>query len=104
MNESSESQPRTGWTHRKPTLAFGVIVATLTLGFGCESPRVKQQRSAVAAFNRGFDLSRQRQKEEAIVAFREAIRLKPDYVDAHAALGSDLLMQGKLEEAIVEIR
>ena len=58
----------------------------------------------MAAFNRGFDLSRQRNKEEAIIAFREAIRLNPDHVDAHAALGSDLLMLGKLEEATVEIR
>jgi tetratricopeptide (TPR) repeat protein len=87
-----------------PTLAFGAIVATLTLGFGCDASRVKQQRAAAAAFNHGFDLSRQGMKEEATVAFREAIRLKPDYVDAHASLGSDLLMLGKLEEAIVEIR
>ncbi len=104
MNDPNESQPRTQWTRRKPALAFGVIVATLTLGFGCDASRVKQERSAVAALNRGFDLSRQRDKEEAIIAFREAIQLKPDFVDAHAALGSDLLMLGRLEEATVEIR
>jgi tetratricopeptide (TPR) repeat protein len=104
MNEASESPVNPEWRLRRPAPARWAWPVLATLSFGCDGSRVKQQRFAVAAFNRGFDLSRDRKKEEAIVAFREAIRLKPDYVDAHSALGSELLMQGKLEEAIVEIR
>src|SRR5262249_30788897 len=36
---------------------------------------------------------------EAEPAFREALRLKPDYPEAHAFLGSALAKQGKLKEA-----
>src|SRR5439155_527006 len=36
--------------------------------------------------------------------YRTAVRLKPDYAEAHAALGSALSDQGKLEVAITEHR
>src|SRR5262249_24380449 len=36
-------------------------------------------------------------------AFREAIRLKPDYVEAHNNLGLALMATGRLDEAIVEL-
>ena len=42
--------------------------------------------------------------EEAIAAYRTAIRLKPDYAEAHYNLGIALHDQGKLEEAIAEYR
>ena len=42
--------------------------------------------------------------EEAIAAFREAIRLKPDFTIVHNALGNGLLNQGKHEEAIAAFR
>ena len=42
--------------------------------------------------------------EEAIAAYREAIRLQPDYADAHTNLGIALHAQGKLEEAIAAYR
>ena len=42
--------------------------------------------------------------EEAIAEYREALRLKPDYPEAHANLGNALKDQGKLDEAITECR
>jgi tetratricopeptide (TPR) repeat protein len=41
---------------------------------------------------------------EAITAYREAIRLKPDYAVAHSNLGTALRGQGKLAEAIAVYR
>jgi tetratricopeptide (TPR) repeat protein len=81
-----------------------VIAAALSASFGCESRQAKQDRAAEAAFQRGAQLQRKRKIPEAIAAFREAIRLKPDHVDAHAVLGSDLLFQGMPTEATAEIR
>ena len=42
--------------------------------------------------------------DEAIAEYREAIRLKPDYADAHYNLGIALATRGKLDEAIAEYR
>ena len=42
--------------------------------------------------------------EEAIAAFREAIRIRPDYAEAHCNLGQLLKMQGRFEEAVTEIQ
>lgn len=41
---------------------------------------------------------------EAIVGYREAIRLDPNSAVAHAGLGSALVSQGELEEALAEFR
>ena len=48
--------------------------------------------------------SSQGKLDEAIAAYREAIRLKPDYAEAHSNLGIALAGQGKLDEAIAEYR
>ena len=37
--------------------------------------------------------------DEAVAAYREAIRLKPDVAVAHSNLGIVLIAQGKLDEA-----
>jgi eukaryotic-like serine/threonine-protein kinase len=42
--------------------------------------------------------------ERALAPLREAVRLKPDDVEAHTTLGRMLFIQGKLDEAIAEIR
>src|SRR5262249_41495001 len=47
----------------------------------------------------GIDLLRVNKLDEAVAAFKEAIRLKPDYADAHNALGVALSRQDKLVEA-----
>jgi protein O-GlcNAc transferase len=41
----------------------------------------------------------QEKLDDAIASYREAIRLKPDYAEAHFNLGSALAQQGNLEEA-----
>ena len=47
----------------------------------------------------GVALKAQGKREEAIAEFREAIRLKPDYAEAHYNLGLALAAQGKPEAA-----
>jgi serine/threonine protein kinase/Flp pilus assembly protein TadD len=42
--------------------------------------------------------------DRAVAPLHEAVRLKPDDVEAHAILGRTLFLQGKLDEAIAEIR
>jgi hypothetical protein len=42
--------------------------------------------------------------DRAVAPLHEAVRLKPDDVEAHAILGRTLFVQGKLDEAIAEIR
>lgn len=38
--------------------------------------------------------------DEAIKEYREAIKIKPDYVEAHNNLGNDLYGKGLFDEAI----
>jgi tetratricopeptide (TPR) repeat protein len=42
--------------------------------------------------------------EEAIAHFKEALRLKPDYAEAHNNLGHALETQGRIEEALAQYR
>lgn len=55
---------------------------------------------ARAAFERGAKLSGAGQGAEAAAAFREALRLFPDYFDAHYALGAELERAGDLPGAV----
>jgi Flp pilus assembly protein TadD len=50
--------------------------------------------------NLGQALSEQGRLNEAMIHFREALRLSPNYAEAHNNLGSALAQQGKLELAI----
>ena len=59
---------------------------------------------ADAHYNLGFALGDQGKLDEAIAAYREAIRLKPGYAEAHNNLGNALGEQGKHEEAEKELR
>ncbi|HEV2861022.1 MAG TPA: tetratricopeptide repeat protein [Pyrinomonadaceae bacterium] len=58
--------------------------------------------AALAAFERGTKLSREGKPREAATELREAVRLFPDYFDAHFTLGAELLRAGDHEEAIKE--
>jgi Flp pilus assembly protein TadD len=42
--------------------------------------------------------------DEAALQFREAIRRKPDYADAHYMLATVLKQQGAVDEAVAELR
>ena len=48
-------------------------------------------------------LSNDGQLDEAIAAYRQAIRLKPDYAEAHSNLGNALKDMGQLDEAIASL-
>ncbi len=49
---------------------------------------------------RGIALAQERRFNDAVASFREAIRLRPDYTDAHNNLGNVLYLLGNLDEAI----
>ena len=52
----------------------------------------------------GFALQCKWQLEEAIAACRQAIRIKPDYAEAHNNLGNALKDIGQLDEAVAAHR
>jgi tetratricopeptide (TPR) repeat protein len=54
--------------------------------------------------NLGNSYSELGRTAEAIEEYREALRLKPDYVDAHNNLGTAYAMQGRIDEAIGEYK
>src|SRR5262249_35734033 len=54
--------------------------------------------------NLGVVLNDQGKLEEAIAAYRQAIRIKPDFAEAYSNLGNSLSDQGKVDEAIAAYR
>jgi tetratricopeptide (TPR) repeat protein len=59
-----------------------------------------QSNAAELQYNLGVDLAKSSKPEAAIAHFEEALRLKPDYVDAHNNLGVVLAGAGRVQEAI----
>jgi tetratricopeptide (TPR) repeat protein len=53
---------------------------------------------------RGIELAREGRWDEAVAAFREAVRLRPDYTDAFNNLGNVLYFQGNLDLALAAYR
>ncbi len=99
----SPSSPKRA--RRKPILLFAVAAAVLAAGlwFGLRWAR-QQPDGAGVLLNRGADLRREGKLDEAIAAYREAIRLKPDFAYPYDNLGTALRAQGKLDEAIAAYR
>jgi Flp pilus assembly protein TadD len=58
----------------------------------------------VAAYNLGNARMKERNIPEATRLYREALRLKPDYPEAHNNLGAALALEGRREEALVHYR
>jgi predicted O-linked N-acetylglucosamine transferase (SPINDLY family) len=54
--------------------------------------------------NLGSALNEQSRLDDAVAAYREAIRLKPDFAEAHCNLGVSLRNQGKLTQAVAAYR
>jgi hypothetical protein len=52
-------------------------------------------------YNLGLILHQEGRLDEAIAHYREALRINPDYPQAHTNLGLALIQQGQIEEAIV---
>lgn len=61
--------------------------------------RAADPRASALAFSHGTALRWLERGTEAVAAFREAIRLKPDYAEAYFEAGTTLQQMGKLEEA-----
>jgi tetratricopeptide (TPR) repeat protein len=63
------------------------------------------QRDSVYAHNNlGMALAEQNRLDEAIVEFREVLRIDPLDADGHHNLGNALARQGRLEEAVDQFR
>jgi protein O-GlcNAc transferase len=59
---------------------------------------------AVAHYEKGNSLYEQGRMEDAIAAYREAVRLKPDYSEGYNNLGAALQAIGRMDEAISAYR
>ena len=62
------------------------------------------KRNAIAHNNLGTALLQRGLIEEAIIQYREAVRINPAYSGAHYNLGAALLQRGQAEEAIAQYR
>jgi tetratricopeptide (TPR) repeat protein len=69
-----------------------------------EDSLAKDARNPLAHYNLGQTLSGQDRYREAITHYREAVGLKPDYVDAHINLGVALAETGEKERAMEHYR
>ncbi len=58
------------------------------------------KNNAMASACLGKSLLNEGKVEEAIVHFKEVIRIDPAFLDAHIKLGNALMAQGKIEEAV----
>jgi tetratricopeptide (TPR) repeat protein len=66
--------------------------------------RGRGNTTAQTSLNRGTALFQQNKLPEAAAAFREALRLQPDYAEAHCLLGQVLRAQNRFGEALEELK
>jgi Flp pilus assembly protein TadD len=92
MRYASQALPRRRLLF--PVLALGGLLLLM----GCA------KEGAQKHYNFGNALKKQGKYVEAEKEFREAIRLQPDYAEAHELLAAALLEQGKTDEGIAERR
>jgi tetratricopeptide (TPR) repeat protein len=112
---------RRAWRERPGRLQVGSLLVLLAVGVMALGARTvarnEEYRSAVsiwqtvterwpinsrAYYNLGFALAKMGRMQEAIAQLEEALRLKPDYVEARVNLGNALRSLGRLSEAIAE--
>lgn len=68
------------------------------------STRIDVPEEARASLRRGFELEEQGKPADAILAWRRAIEIEPEYVDAHRAYQNLLLQRGRRGQLIDEYR
>jgi tetratricopeptide (TPR) repeat protein len=64
----------------------------------CQRALTLRQDLPIAQFNRGASLKALNRLDEAVACFREAIRVQPEFAEAHFGLAQTLLMRGDYEE------
>jgi tetratricopeptide (TPR) repeat protein len=64
------------------------------------APPAPETDAAAVAYRRGMDLLRQRRELDALHAFDEAIRLRPDFALAYNYRGDALFRLGRFDEAL----
>jgi general secretion pathway protein A len=75
-----------------------------TAGARAEAVRPRPEGDAVASYNRALALYREGLLDEAVEAYREALRINPGNASAHYNLGLALYHKGLLDEAIQAYR
>jgi eukaryotic-like serine/threonine-protein kinase len=92
----------------EPTSSYAHVGLGMTLRLqGKHDQAVSECREAKDPITRiglALVLQAQSKLDEAVLAYREVIRLRPNFAGAHSNLGSALRQQGKVDEAIDECR
>jgi tetratricopeptide (TPR) repeat protein len=87
-----------------------IVEITLLAKGGVRSPRAglnfaqSVPKAARDAFESGVKLARENKPAEAVAAYEGAIKIFPDYFDAHLVIASELARQGKLDDAIKHLQ
>src|SRR5271156_2834950 len=93
----------------RSSLATALLALVAALGAAAsvaeeETALAIEADDATTHYNLGVALQEQGKLAEAIIAYREAIRLVPNFAVAHNGLGNALIDQGKVAEAITAYR
>ncbi len=105
-----------GWRCRRVALGGGSAILLAALIYGAHAQtavwRTSESlwthtlactpRNLIAHYNLGCALLDEGRLDEAIIQYRTALKLKPDYAVAHNGLGSALFQKGRLDEALAE--
>ena len=93
-SSSGDSKPATT-TPTDPTVTTEPETPTVTA-----NPIAGDEAAAKASYDEGLKLAKENKLSEAIVKFQEAVKAKPDYGEAHLALGTGLFALHQIPESI----
>jgi len=66
---------------------------------GVQIVEISLSDPAIKAYNKGIGLFKQGNTEKAIASFKEAIRMEPNYIDAHYNLAASYYFLEQMEDA-----